>query len=239
MFNKLFLLLPILIIFGCEDGGGTTNATTITATQQQPIDQGQDTAPVVQEPNAQEPNVQEPDAQEEPIADGNEQDDATQEEDTPPQVPANTSTQNAIVDRHNQIRAEVYRLRDEVYSDATISWDDTVGDSAQDYANELAANGKFEHEAGIGYGENLFASSYAADYSDAIDAWYGEKAYYHYDTNDCDDGQTCGHYTQMIWRDSTSVGCGKATFTTGQYNGWTVIVCRYNPPGNFVGEKPY
>ena len=43
-----------------------------------------------------------------------------------------------------------------------------------------------------------------------------------------------GHYTQMIWKNTTGVGCALATGRA-----WDVLVCRYDPPGNYMGEAPY
>jgi len=136
-----------------------------------------------------------------------------------------------VQDRHNQLRAEVY-------SGGEIAWSVEVAASAQACVDSLAQSGEFAHCAS-GYGENLYASTRDDTYIDAINRWAEEKPYYHYATNSCDDGQTCGHYTQIIWKDSIEVGCGKAQFTTGQYQGWYVIACQYNPPGNYIGQKPY
>ena len=143
--------------------------------------------------------------------------------------PTVISTPQSALDRHNAIRAEVF-------SGAVMSWSDTLALSAQEYANTLASSGKFEH-GNSGYGENLFASSQNAGFVDAINDWYKEKAYYNYTNNSC--VGLCGHYTQMVWRDSTQLGCAKAIYTTGNYRGWSVIVCRYNPAGNYRGESPY
>lgn len=46
--------------------------------------------------------------------------------------------------------------------------------------------------------------------------------------------QTVGHYTQMIWRGTTAIGCATASNGT-----WDVLVCRYAPPGNMMGERPF
>ena len=152
-------------------------------------------------------------------------------------IKSNISTSNInnhsqdIVDIHNDIRAEVF------YGYKLV-WSNSIADSAQEYANYLASTGKFEHDNSR-YGENLYASSTQVDYIDAIDNWYDEIYNYDYDSNSCIDGYICGHYTQMIWRDTTEIGCGKATYKHGNFKGGTIIVCRYNPAGNYVGERPY
>jgi len=84
------------------------------------------------------------------------------------------------------------------------------------------------------------------DVNGAVDAWASEAFYYDYDTNKAKkEGKIVGHYTQIVWADSTKVGCGKAisktyTFFNGVkdvYFEW--VVCRYSTPGNIVGQKPY
>jgi hypothetical protein len=44
------------------------------------------------------------------------------------------------------------------------------------------------------------------------------------------------HYTQMVWRDTKEVGCG---IERGGGHPFMVLVCRYSPPGNWEGQKPY
>jgi pathogenesis-related protein 1 len=48
----------------------------------------------------------------------------------------------------------------------------------------------------------------------------------------------CGHYTQVVWRNTQRVGCG---YSTCQSQGYTfeIWVCNYDPPGNFIGQTPY
>lgn len=131
------------------------------------------------------------------------------------------------------------RVRSEVYSDAPMVWDDTVAQTAQEYAQYLAESGKLEHDMGSGYGENLAVTYSTSPYKDAVRMWEEEKQYYHYDTNSCDSGKTCGHYTQVVWKSSTHLGCGAARYEKGKYTGAWVVVCRYDPPGNYIGERPY
>ncbi|SFV62830.1 SCP-like family protein [hydrothermal vent metagenome] len=141
-----------------------------------------------------------------------------------------TSDIDRAVSRHNEIRAEVF-------NGSSVVWSDTVATTAQDYANYLANTGNWEHDISSGYGENLYVTSENPSYEEAINYWYQEKKNYNYENNSCNG--TCGHYTQIIWKDTTEIGCGKAIYTTGNMKNWTVVVCRYNPAGNYIGDRPY
>jgi hypothetical protein len=47
----------------------------------------------------------------------------------------------------------------------------------------------------------------------------------------------CGHYTQVVWGFSTTVGCAYAYCPTTTYiNYW---LCAYGPGGNYMGQTPY
>ncbi|MBV9118076.1 MAG: hypothetical protein JOY63_12020 [Acetobacteraceae bacterium] len=45
----------------------------------------------------------------------------------------------------------------------------------------------------------------------------------------------CGHFTQVIWKDTQVVGCGKASAA----HKTVYIVCNYYPIGNRAAQKPY
>lgn len=48
-------------------------------------------------------------------------------------------------------------------------------------------------------------------------------------------GKAVGHFTQLVWDDTTHVGMGIATKHSGSY--WiTYIVAKYSPPGNYRGQ---
>ena len=69
----------------------------------------------------------------------------------------------------------------------------------------------------------------------AVDAWDNEKPDYTLSTNTCAAGKVCGHYTQVVWANSLKVGCGY----TSCANGAKIISCNYDPPGNYIGQRPY
>ncbi|EDO14674.1 hypothetical protein Kpol_282p1, partial [Vanderwaltozyma polyspora DSM 70294] len=62
-------------------------------------------------------------------------------------------------------------------------------------------------------------------------AWYDEIA--NYDYSNPGFSVATGHFTQLIWKDTTQVGCGIKY--CGDYYG-DYIICSYNPPGNYQGE---
>jgi len=158
-------------------------------------------------------------------------------EDVKPTTPTeNTDTQSeeiaSVVKKHNDIRAELF-------SGATMSWSEEIAKTSQAYADILGAKGVMEHDATNNkYGENLAISSASLSYTQSTDMWYEEKADYSYD-NGCADGKICGHYTQIIWKNSTELGCASAKMQTGRFEGGTIVVCRYNPAGNYTNQKPY
>jgi pathogenesis-related protein 1 len=65
-----------------------------------------------------------------------------------------------------------------------------------------------------------------------VDGWASEAAQYDYKTNRCTG--TCGHYTQLVWRDTKEVGCAVARSANRE-----VWACDYAPPGNYIGMRPY
>ncbi|XP_050210806.1 basic form of pathogenesis-related protein 1-like [Mercurialis annua] len=114
-----------------------------------------------------------------------------------------------------------------------MTWDNTVAAYAQNYANQRINDCALMHSRG-GYGENIAWGSGDLSGTSAVKLWVDEKAFYDYNTNSCAGGQ-CGHYTQVVWRKSVRLGCARVKCR----NGGTFITCNYDPPGNFVGQKPY
>jgi hypothetical protein len=86
------------------------------------------------------------------------------------------------------------------------------------------------------YGENIFWGS-ASRYTprDASISWYNEIKDYTYGPLTSSNWYKTGHYTQMVWKNTTHVGFGVAICSSGAI----IIVANYNPPGNYMGQKPY
>lgn len=77
----------------------------------------------------------------------------------------------------------------------------------------------------------------------AVEAWANESQYYEY-TAPTGFSEQMGHFTQLLWKATTQVGCAVADCPAksnsvaddvGQARGW-FVVCEYAPPGNVVGD---
>ncbi len=139
---------------------------------------------------------------------------------------------------HNEKRAEV--------GVGPLEWSSELAREAQAWADHLAENGKLVHRPRIGpnatrHGENL-AAGYGNGFGIMSGAatWYNEKNQYRAGSPVTNFSyKKTGHYTQMVWRDTTRLGAGYAIGLRGNLKGWLIVVCNYDPPGNFIGKSPY
>jgi hypothetical protein len=116
-----------------------------------------------------------------------------------------------------------------------LVWDERVASYARWYAQSRRGDCALVHSSGP-YGENLFwGSGTGWAPAQAVGAWLSERPRYDYLSNSCYGGM-CGHYTQIMWRSTRRVGCAEVTCYNGR---GTFITCNYDPPGNYVGLRPY
>ncbi|MDO8990841.1 MAG: CAP domain-containing protein [Sideroxyarcus sp.] len=131
-----------------------------------------------------------------------------------------------------------------------LTYSAELANSAQAWANHLKQSNqcKMRHsDPDAKYGENLYWAS-AIEWSNGlreqqtvspktvVDSWASERADYNYKTNSCAKAKMCGHYTQVVWKSTRTVGCAVAVCEDSREQVW---VCQYQPPGNWVGQKPY
>ncbi|CAF1154500.1 unnamed protein product [Adineta steineri] len=112
---------------------------------------------------------------------------------------------------------------------------------AQAYAVQLAATNTFAHSGTVGLGENLYAyfgSSATTSFngSTPVTDWYNEIANYDFTTSaksaSASSTSEIGHFTQVVWKDSTQLGIGVAL--SNDLKNLTVVG-NYYPAGNLQG----
>lgn len=169
-----------------------------------------------------------------------------------------TIDHQAMLAAHNQARAKVNTSP----ALPPLLYSKQLAKSAQKWANTLKKEGcQIRHSHTSGLGENLFQSirlssapigvTKLSSESTVVTAWDDEKQDFDYIKNTCAaPPKMCGHYTQIVWRNTTHVGCAmmqcdvdKQASKHKMYEKHEVWVCQYTPPGNMifngVKQKPY
>jgi hypothetical protein len=52
-------------------------------------------------------------------------------------------------------------------------------------------------------------------------------------------GSDTSHFTQLVWRSSTELGCSVALGRSGRYSPCSYVVCRFSPPGNQANDAAF
>jgi pathogenesis-related protein 1 len=126
---------------------------------------------------------------------------------------------------HNAARAKVQVK--------PLAWSADLARRAQEWANKLLEGNQLSHQKKVSYGQNLYETRGGrASAAKVVETWAAEASEYDYEKNRCR-GQ-CGHYTQVVWSGTREIGCAVARNASRE-----VWVCDYNPPGNYVGRRPY
>jgi hypothetical protein len=121
-----------------------------------------------------------------------------------------------------------------------LTWDDALADDARIYAAQLARSGILEHAPDIGgarpVGENLWMGTRGAfGYDEMVGSFLDERSVYVAraipDISRTGRWSDAAHYSQIVWRTTTVVGCGVASGRD-----FDVLVCRYDPAGNIWGR---
>jgi pathogenesis-related protein 1 len=127
-----------------------------------------------------------------------------------------------LVEAHNSARAE-HKL-------PPLTWDCNLADIAQ----EWATRGIFEHRTNPKYGESIFVSGSAKAKADsAVGFWMQERSSWDDKSAKCAGGKVCTHYTQVMWKKTTAIGCGINRNAPGKWR--VLLVCNYEPAGNRGG----
>jgi len=129
-----------------------------------------------------------------------------------------------LLERHNYYRAKL--------GVPPLEWSDELAAFAQNWANHLAKSCDLEHSDG-NFGENLYWTSGTATPNDVVDLWASEEKNFNHTKRTYKSGT--GHYSQLIWRETTHVGGAMQQCK----HGGEIWVCSYDPAGNVIGQKAY
>jgi uncharacterized protein YkwD len=135
-----------------------------------------------------------------------------------------------MVKTHNAARSEV--------GAPPLHWSDDLAKDAAKWAEHLARTNQFEHATLKDQGENLWMGTRARySHAEMVEAWIDEKSMFKRgkfpNVTTTGNWSDVGHYTQLIWGNTTRVGCAVASNNEDDY-----LVCRYDPPGNWEGQDP-
>jgi hypothetical protein len=138
----------------------------------------------------------------------------------------------AMIERHNVARR--------TFGSGPLVWSDGLAARAKIYAETIARTRRFAHDPQAGVrvrdGENLFMGTRGAyRYDEMVSFWIDERVDFvrgiFPNISRTGDWSRVGHYTQMVWPGTREVGCAVATNESDD-----VLVCRYAPAGNVVGQ---
>lgn len=123
-----------------------------------------------------------------------------------------------------------------------LVWSAKLAAHAKTWSQALAVSDMMEHSVSAadgGEGENLWFGT-KDDYTpeEMIGAFVEEGLLFKRgrvpDISTTGRWEDVGHYTQLVWKDTREVGCA---ITSNQRR--DVLVCRYWPPGNIVGQAVF
>jgi Cysteine-rich secretory protein family len=142
-----------------------------------------------------------------------------------------TVDQTAILAAHNKLRAEL--------GIAPLRWSERLAQGAAQWAKTVASLNRLQHSGATGVGENIAVGwGTQASLPQMLSLWTKEKSLFQRGLFPAvsRDGNEVSvlHYSQMIWRSTTEIGCGTAA--SGKTN---FLVCWYAPGGNYIGQSPY
>lgn len=163
---------------------------------------------------------------------------------SPRPLPTDAAYQKAfqatILAQHNTYRAQ--------HGVPPLKWSDALAKYARSRANAVVREeGLQAGHAGLapGYGENLYwagtsgtgaavpGASAIAERS--VKSWYDEVK--DYDFSKPAFSPQVGHFTQLVWKNTTEVGCAVFPLQGGKWLE-TYVVCNYQAPGNVMGQFP-
>ena len=132
-----------------------------------------------------------------------------------------------------------------------LVWHDALAELAQNYSQTctnttghnsqraMAVKGIFSTVGenlyqGMGLHSSMNAGVVAV--RNITETWAMARKFYNHTANTCNASATCADYTQIVWSNTTHIGCGITNCTSPDRY---IVVCNYGEAGNFTGQSPY
>lgn len=149
----------------------------------------------------------------------------------PAQAPRLDPLSTRLLAAHNRERARV--------GVPPLQWDPFLASAAASYGPTIAAVGRLQHSPRAsrpGQRENLWMGTRGAfSPEQMVGSWAEERSMFRPgifpNVSRTGNWLDVSHYTTMIWRTTTQVGC--AVYRSAS---WDFLICRYSPPGNLDGQ---
>jgi uncharacterized protein YkwD len=133
----------------------------------------------------------------------------------------------SMLEAHNAVRQKI--------GVPPLKWSSKLAARAEEWAKNLAATGASKMQGIPGQNIGYTSPPGHVQGTAVVAAWAAEASNYDHEKNACiDPKRRCNHYTQLVWRNTSDLGCAAAR--DAERDIW---VCDYDPPGNNVDEKPY
>lgn len=158
----------------------------------------------------------------------------------------------AILDRHNVHRQRVALGKQSAQPHASnmmkLTWHSEAERIAQRWANQCVSNhDSCRNLENIAVGQNFASHSVSLTSPDVkgtivkmVDMWYDEVKDFSRDQVDhFEFVSNTAHYTQVVWAETTAVGCGFIEMAPGKSYRPTNLFCNYVPSGNFISSPIY
>ncbi|KAF3919985.1 Helothermine [Arthrobotrys entomopaga] len=137
---------------------------------------------------------------------------------------AEADYKDAILKMHNEARA--------LHGAGPLTWSSELANFGMKHTPdcEYKHTSRPDLDAAV-FGENIHCINKAFDMVEkAKTGWYDEELA-KYDFSKQGFSMATGHFTQIVWKATTEVGC-----SVKKCGDWSFLKCNYKTPGNYPGE---
>ena len=137
-------------------------------------------------------------------------------------VLTNFKFRTSILRRMNQAR--------EKHHAGLLSWDNQLAEKAKKNVTAIKENPDAEVETNAGETIYLYYESKYIDVNNIVEAWEEEEEKYNYKKPGFQ--MEASMFTQLVWKESTKVGCAFSSEITDEGDYQNIAICLFNPKGN-------